>query len=188
MAKFEFVEKYKDCGLELPVRKTTQSAGYDLVAAKDTVIPSYYSLFTKMRKWGEENKQYTLDEIADLTKALNARPTLVTTGLKCKLDPGTYLELSMRSSSPLKYWLVLANSKGVIDADYYNNIDNEGEIFLQVINLSPFPILIKKGEAIGQGIIVPYLTTENDIASGKRVGGFGSTTLQFNLLREAEEL
>ena len=188
MAKFEFVEKYKDCGLELPVRKTTQSAGYDLVAAKDTVIPSYYSLFTKMRKWGEENKQYTLDEIADLTKALNVRPTLVTTGLKCKLDPDTYLELSMRSSSPLKYWLVLANSKGVIDADYYNNVDNEGEIFLQVINFSPYPIVIKKGEAIGQGIIVPYLTTENDIASGKRVGGFGSTTLQFNLPREADEL
>ena len=94
----------------------------------------------------------------------------------------------MRSSSPLKYWLVLANSKGVIDADYYNNVDNEGEIFLQVINFSPFPIVIKKGEAIGQGIIVPYLTTENDIASGERVGGFGSTTLQFNLPREAEEL
>ena len=63
-----------------------------------------------------------------------------------------------------------------IDKDYYNNPSNEGEIFLQVMNLSPFNVLIKKGEAIGQGIIKPYLTTEDDNASGKRIGGFGSTS------------
>jgi dUTP pyrophosphatase len=60
--------------------------------------------------------------------------------LKCALDPNTYLELSVRSSTPLKYWLFMANSVGIIDADYYNNIDNEGEIFFQLINLSPYPI------------------------------------------------
>lgn len=64
----------------------------------------------------------------------------------------------------------------IIDADYCDNPDNEGEIFFQIMNLSPFNIGIKKGEAIGQGIILPYLTTDNDSASGKRVGGFGSTT------------
>lgn len=192
MAKFEFVEKYKNCGLSLPVRKTSQSAGYDLVAAEDTVIPSYFSHFARMGKWGEKRKTYSLEEMANLTKTLKTKPTLVSTGLKCKLDPGTYLELSVRSSSPLKYWLTLANSVGVIDADYYNNIDNEGEIFLQIINFAPFPILVKKGEAIGQGIIKPYLTTETDNASGERIGGFGSTSqkdeLHFNLPREADEL
>jgi dUTP pyrophosphatase len=55
----------------------------------------------------------------------------------------------VRSSSPLKYWLMLGNGIGVIDADYYNNPDNEGEIFLQIYNLSPFNIQIKEGEAIG---------------------------------------
>lgn len=63
----------------------------------------------------------------------------------------------------------------IIDADYYNNVDNEGEIFFQLINLSPFPIKIQKGEAVGQGIIKHYLTTEDDNASGARVGGLGST-------------
>ena len=53
--------------------------------------------------------------MALLTKRAQAKPTLVSTGLKCQLDPGTYLELSVRSSSPLKYWLVLANSVGNID-------------------------------------------------------------------------
>lgn len=64
----------------------------------------------------------------------------------------------------------------IIDADYYNNPDNEGEIFLQLINLSPCDILLRKGDVIGQAIIKPYLTTEDDIASGDRIGGFGSTS------------
>ena len=64
----------------------------------------------------------------------------------------------------------------IIDADYYNNPDNEGEIFFQLINLSPYNIILKKGEKIGQGIIKPYLTTEDDAATGDRRGGFGSTT------------
>ena len=64
----------------------------------------------------------------------------------------------------------------IIDADYYNNAGNEGEIFLQLINLSPFNIQIKKGEAIGQGIILPYGITSDDAATGERIGGFGSTS------------
>ena len=46
-----------------------------------------------------------------------------------------------------------------------------------MINLSPFDILLRKGDIIGQGIIKPYLTTEDDDASGKRIGGFGSTSV-----------
>lgn len=123
----------------------------------------------------DESQFLTLEEMALLTKRAQAKPTLVSTGLKCQLDPGTYLELSVRSSSPLKYWLVLANSVGNIDQDYWNNSSNEGEIFFQIINFSPFPIKIQKGEIIGQGIIAPYLTVENDSATGTRTGGFGST-------------
>ena len=81
-----------------------------------------------------------------------------------------------RSSTPLKYWLVMANSEGIIDADYYNNPDNEGHIYLQLINLSPFPIKLQKGECVAQGIICPYGLTEDDIHGGKRMGGHGSTT------------
>jgi dUTP pyrophosphatase len=72
---------------------------------------------------------------------------------------------------------MLANGVGIIDADYYNNPDNEGEIFLQIYNLSPFNIQIKEGEAIGQGIILPYSITEDDVSTGERTGGFGSTNV-----------
>lgn len=64
----------------------------------------------------------------------------------------------------------------IIDADYYNNPDNEGEIFFQIINLSPFNILLHKGDKIGQGIIHKYIKTDDDVENGDRIGGFGSTT------------
>ena len=69
----------------------------------------------------------------------------------------------------------MANSICVIDSDYYNNESNEGEIFFQLINLSPYPIIIPKGTYIGQGIIKKYYTTDDDNATGERIGGFGST-------------
>ena len=123
------------------------------------------------------NATCTLETIAQLTKVTGAKPTLVPTGIKCEMPGDCYLELSVRSSCPLKHWLILANGVGIIDADYYNNPDNEGEIFFQMINLSPFDIQLHKGDIIGQGIIKQYLTTEDDAATGERVGGFGSTNV-----------
>ena len=74
-----------------------------------------------------------------------------------------------------KYNVRLCNQVGVIDKDYYNNKDNEGHIFFQVVNMSPLPIIIKKGEAIGQAIIHKFDTVEDDAATGIRTSGFGST-------------
>lgn len=199
MSKFEKVSRFADVDIAMPTRKTEGSAGFDFVVAEDIVVPAYtdltytlsnYEYFDLYNYYPENSADFTealkhlsrkhsegltLDEMAALTKKSQAKPTLVSTGMKCKLDPGTYLELSVRSSCPLKYWLVLANGVGIIDADYYNNPDNEGEIFFQMINLSPFAIKLQKGDAIGQGIIKPYLVTEDDAATGSRVGGFGST-------------
>lgn len=115
----------------------------------------------------------TLEEIAEFTKGF--RPTLIPTGIKCNLRDDEFLQLSVRSSGPLKHWIILANGVGIIDSDYYNNPDNEGHIYFQVINLLPFPIKILKGDKIGQGVILRYETTKEDAATGKRVGGLGST-------------
>ena len=177
MAKFEVISKYADKDIALPKRKTEYSAGYDFVVAEDIIIDPYMSLMNNfVDQMGDKGYEpYTLDEIAAMTKETGVKPTLVPTGVKCELDPDTYLELSVRSSSPLKYWLCMANSVGIIDADYYNNPDNEGHIYFQIINFSPLPIILKKGDAIGQGIIKPYLKTEDDNAGGTRQGGFGST-------------
>lgn len=182
MIKFEKVKRFADIDLPLPTRGTANAAGYDFVVAEDIIVPSFNQCRHKMNYYLLENNpptksdsSLTLDELASLVKQSKAKPTLVSTGMKCYLEPGTYLELSVRSSTPLKYWLICANSVGVIDADYTDNPDNEGEIFFQLINLSPFPIQLKKGDRIGQGIIKHYLATDDDNATGDRLGGFGST-------------
>lgn len=187
MIYFEKVSKFADVDLPLPKRETANSAGYDFIVAEDVVIPPLDFLIDKIKDNGLTGQKprhedfygfinpYTLAEFGDITKKLKSKPTLVSTGMKCKLEPGTYLELSVRSSTPLKYWLVMANGVGIIDADYYNNSSNEGEIFFQLINLSPFAIKLNKGDRIGQGIIKNYLTIDNDNATGERQGGLGST-------------
>lgn len=175
MAYFEVVSKYSNSNIKLPERKTANSAGYDFEVAEDIIIQPYNYHMSNMTE-AMPYKLYDLAEMAEKTKFLQAKPTLVPTGIKCKLEKDTYLELSMRSSSPLKYWLILANGEGIVDADYYNNPDNEGAIFFQVINFSPFPIRLRKGDIIGQGIIKNYRTTINDKATGLRTGGFGSTS------------
>ena len=176
--KFEKVSRFAAADFNLPVRKTKNSAGYDFEVAEDICIPTWTSQLMALAKATPQPKEpYSLEEIAALTKQTKAKPTLVSTGVKCHLEEGYYLELSVRSSTPLKYWIVLANSVGIIDADYCDNPDNEGEIFFQIINMSPFDIYLKKGDIIGQGIIKRYEVTDDDKAIGERQGGFGSTTM-----------
>ena len=175
MAKFEIVKKYENEGLTLPVRATAKSAGYDFAVAEEVTIPPL-ERHQKVLKQEYSFTFYFLDEMKDMVKPYEAKPTLVPTGIKCKMADDEYLEISVRSSLPLKHWLILGNGVGIIDSDYYNNPDNEGEIFFQLINLSPFPIRLNKGDKIGQGIIKKYIVTEDDAASGDRTGGFGSTS------------
>ena len=188
MSRFEIVSKYNAEGLSLPTRGTGHAAGYDFCVAQDITIPSIYDIPQKvLDKNAIMPQTLTLNEASALYKEYKYKPILVPTGIKCKLDPGQYLELSVRSSTPLKYWLILANGVGIIDGDYYNNPDNEGEIFFQLINLGPFGIKLKKGDKIGQGIIKSYQVVDDD-KYGKgtiRVGGFGSTGInkQDNIVR-----
>lgn len=100
---------------------------------------------------------------------------LVHTGVKVHLQDDQYLMLANRSSNPIKRGLLLANGVGIIDADYYNNEDNDGEIMFAFMNIRPEIVEIHKGDAIGQGIVQTYLTTDYDEAEGTRTGGFGST-------------
>lgn len=175
---FEKVKRFSDTDLPLPVRGTRDSAGYDLAAAEDIIIPSYVKMIDTLNH--EDIMNYhipvNLAEAANMTKLYGFKPTLVPTGVKCHMPEGYYLELSVRSSTPLKYWLLLANGVGIIDRDYYGNESNDGEIYLQMINLSPWDIQIHKGDKIGQGIIKTYCITDDDFAEATRKGGFGSTS------------
>lgn len=131
-AKFEVVRRFqKENSIVLPTRATINSAGYDFSVAEDTVIPSYSSQMKVMEDCLKDTLKpgLTLEEMKKITGLLSIKPTLVPTGVKAKLDPGTFLQLSVRSSCPLKHWLILANGVGIIDSDYYGNTSNDGEIF-----------------------------------------------------------
>lgn len=180
--KFQKVSRFDNIDLPLPTRSTKDSAGYDFVVAEDIVLKPYDHFMTKLHDvcsvpdYWNFTKPYTLEEIAKITKDNKAKVQLVSTGMKAYMPKGYYLQLAVRSSTPLKHWIILANGVGEIDADYVDNPDNEGEIFFQLINLAPFAIELKKGDKIGQGVFMKYEVTEDDEATGERSGGFGSTT------------
>ena len=172
---FEVVSKYQDKGINLPRRQTLASAGYDIEAAEDIVIPSIWRLnFVRIFRLIRNGHQlYERDyKLAD--KIL--KPILVPTGLKVYMPEDEVLVLANGSSNTFKKNLALPNGIGVIDADYYNNPNNEGELFVQVLNYGVRPLHIKKGDRIAQGIFMKYLKTDDDDPiSRQRLSGFGST-------------
>ena len=148
MRGFEVAKGFEDKNINLPERKTKYSAGYDLESAEDVIIEPF---------------------------KMGGAPTLIKTGLKAYMEDDEYLMLCNRSSNPKKKGLILANSVGIIDKDYYGNTDNDGLIMYAFYNIKEEAVTIKKGDIIGQAIFMKYLITDNDNASGERTGGFGST-------------
>ena len=102
---------------------------------------------------------------------------LVPTGVKAYMQPGEWLGMHIRSSMAVKKRLMLVNNVGIIDADYYNNPDNEGHIMLVLLNMGENPVTLPKGERVAQGIFYNYLTADGDekVSKAVRGGGFGST-------------
>ena len=103
---------------------------------------------------------------------------LVPTGVKAYMQPGEWLGMHIRSSMAVKKRLMLVNNVGIIDADYYNNADNEGHIMLALLNMGGEAVVLPKGERVAQGIFYNYLTADGDdkVAKAVRGGGFGSTS------------
>lgn len=98
------------------------------------------------------------------------------TGIKSRMESGDMLLLLDRGSTGTKYNLRMCNQVGVIDADYYNNIANEGHLFYMLQNEGKETFVAHKGECLIQGIFTTYLLTDDDNCQNSiRVGGFGST-------------
>lgn len=100
---------------------------------------------------------------------------LIRTGVKAYMPPDEYLDLRVRSSLGIKRQLMLATGASVIDADYYNNPDNEGEIMVVLYNYGDTTQTIEAGEHIVQGIFTRYFLADNDDTTAVRTGGTGST-------------
>ncbi len=101
---------------------------------------------------------------------------LIPTGIRCKMNPNYVLMIFPRSSLGFKYRLMLNNTVGIIDSDYYNAL-NEGHIMIKITNnsLENKTLELKKGDAFAQGIFMIYGITCDDETNEIRTGGFGST-------------
>lgn len=130
--------------VKLPKRATVGSAGYDFYLPYDVRI---------------SGRDYSGS---------------IPLGIKCLMDEDVVLLLCPRSGIGFKYGLMLANTVGVIDSDYYSS-DNEGHTKLKLYNPGNEAVLLSAGTKIIQGIFIKYQLTDDDNTSDKRNGGFGST-------------
>ena len=100
----------------------------------------------------------------------------IPTGVKVGMDDDEVLLIVVRSSMGFKYNIRMCNQVGVIDSDYYNNMNNEGHIWIKLQNEGTSDFEIKQGDAICQGIFVKYLTVDYEQTNENiRTGGIGST-------------
>ena len=138
----------------LPVRSTQASAWYDFFASEDVVIPS---LFKALQKWEF------------------VKPTFIPTHIKAFIPENMFLQLANRSGNPLKVGILMANWVWIVDADYYNNPDNEWHIQWIFWNMTA-DVVIKKGQKVFQWVFVEYKTVENEEENfSERNWWFGST-------------
>lgn len=100
----------------------------------------------------------------------------IPTGIRCKFENDWVLMMYPRSNHGFRYGLRLANTVGIIDSDYYNS-DNEGHIFIKLVNDSILEknITFNQGDAFGQGIFLNFGITVDDDTDAIRNGGLGST-------------
>ena len=100
---------------------------------------------------------------------------MIWTNVKAQFGKDEVLLLCVTSGMGKKS-IMLANTLGVIDSDYYGNESNDGNLGLRLYNFGNEPYVINAGDKIGQGIFLKFLTVddEQEILTTRK-GGFGST-------------
>ena len=104
----------------------------------------------------------------------------IPTGYKATFGNDEMLMILVRSSMGFKYNVRMTNQVGIIESDYYNNIDNEGHMFVSLQNEGDRDFVVKKGEGYAQGIFTKFLICDDDITTNERQGGLGSTNKERN--------
>lgn len=88
-----------------------------------------------------------------------------------KIKEDEFAMIVPRSSIGIKKNLMLMNTVGIIDSDFYPNT-----IKMALVNYGNEPVEIKSGDRVAQAIILKYETLENEETPTKeRTGGIGST-------------
>ena len=126
------------------------------------------------------------------------------TDVKAYMQADEVLIIDVRSSIGTKKDLMITNTLGIIDSDFYGNPENDGNMMIGLRNLKPameiygfasitdingnihqMPLIkdleeentvyIKKGERVAQGVFMKYLEADNGNTEIERTGGIGSS-------------
>jgi len=92
-----------------------------------------------------------------------------------EVPEGYMLMISLRSSTPAKFGLLIPHGVGIIDNDYCGD---EDEIRIQVFNFTDKPVTVPRGARIAQGTFVKIekVSWQEVESTGRKTrGGFGST-------------
>ena len=134
-----------------------------------------YSSYNLPKRSTKNSAGYDFEALYDFT-IKPSEIVKIPLGIKVSMNQDEVLFILVRSSMGFKYNVRLVNQVGVIDSDYYNNIDNEGHMFIKLQNEGNQDFVVKKGDKICQGIFTKYLTVDNENSVEKeRTSGFGST-------------
>ena len=139
---------------------------------EDNTLYNEYSLPKRATKNSAGYDFYSLFDFVLKPNEIKKIPT----GIKATMNNDEALMIYVRSSSGFKYNVRMCNQVGIIDSDYYGNKDNEGHIFIKLVNEGDKDYIVKKGDAICQGVFTKFLTIDNEEEiKEERVGGIGST-------------
>lgn len=152
MRKFDFVERIK----KMPYFGT--DGGWARLPERSTKKSAGYDFF-----------------VPEDTVCKSHEITMVKTGVKAYFPENETLLLFNRSSNPKKKGLIILNGVGVVDADYADNPDNEGEIAGLFYNMLDEDVILKRDDKMMQGVFVQYGKVDEDNAENERIGGFGSS-------------
>lgn len=133
-----------------------------------------YAPITKPTRNDVQSAGYDFYLPMDIT-LLPAQKTLIWLDIKAYMKEDEVLEIYPRSSLGIKQGIMLSNTVGIIDASYYENPDNDGNIGVSLLNTSGRGVELKAGERIAQGIFKKYLVADDDtVLNESRTGGIGS--------------
>ena len=160
------IERLHD-DVELPVRATAGSAGYDLRA--------YLKARTVRHSDGASQGERAATREGDewgITLA-PGEMALVPVGFRTRLPHGVEGQVRPRSGQAFKHALTIPNAPGTVDADYAE------EWMVIVRNDAPVARRIVHGERIAQVVFARYVSLELEEGmvqrTTERAGGFGST-------------
>lgn len=138
----------------------------------DKILYDEYKMPERSTKFSAGYDFFAINDISIKPNEIVKIPT----GIRARMQENEVLFIIIRSSMAIKNNLRLINQVGVIDADYYENPDNEGHIYICMQNVGCDIVNISKNKAFAQGIFMNYSTC-GEKSNKERKGGIGSTTI-----------